>query len=117
MLKPIIKEASVNESERILTKVATRTFFSLWSYPSLYRNVDGGKEVADLTVYFNNTLILFSDKGEVRFQNDRPLDVAWKRWYRGAIKDSAKQLHGAESFIRKHPDRIYLNQKIGRAHV
>jgi hypothetical protein len=111
MLKPIIKEASVNESERILTKVATRTFFSLWSYPSLYRNVDGGKEVADLTVYFNNTLILFSDKGEVRFQNDRPLDVAWKRWYRGAIKDSAKQLHGAESFIRKHPDRIYLNQK------
>ncbi|WLG48624.1 SEC-C domain-containing protein [Pseudomonas sp. FP1742] len=111
VLKPIIKEASVNDSERILTKVATTTFFSLWSYPSLFRDVDGGKEVADLTVYFNNTLILFSDKGEVRFQTDRPTDIAWKRWYRSAVKDSAKQLHGAESFIRKYPDRIYLNQK------
>lgn len=111
MLKPIIKEKSVNASERILTKVATKTFFSLWSYPSLFRNVDGGKEVADLTVFFNNTLILFSDKGEVKFQNDRPTDIAWKRWYRSAIKDSAKQLHGAESFIRNYPDRIFINQK------
>ncbi|WP_122584144.1 SEC-C metal-binding domain-containing protein [Pseudomonas viridiflava] len=110
MLKPIVKEESVNSSERILTKIATNTFFSLWSYPSLFRNVDGGKEVADLTVYFNNNLILFSDKGEVRFQADRPTDTAWRRWYRSAVKNSAKQLHGAESFIRKYPDRIYLNQ-------
>lgn len=111
MLKPIIKEPSVNESERILAKVAEKTFFSLWSYPSLFRDVDNGKELVDLTVYFNNTLILFSDKGEVVFQHDRPVELAWSRWYRAAIKESAKQLHGAESFIRKHPNRIFLNQK------
>lgn len=111
MLKPIVKEAGVNSSERILAKIASKTFFSLWSYPSLYRDVDGGKEVSDLTVYFKNTLILFSDKGEVRFQHDKPVDLAWPRWYRGAVKDSARQLHGAEAFIRNHPDRIFLNQK------
>lgn len=111
MLKPLIKEASVNESERTLARIAEKTFFSLWSYPSLFRDVDRGKELIDLTVFFNNTLILFSDKGHVAFQHDRPTDIAWSRWYRGAIKDSAKQLHGAESFIRNHPNRIYLNQK------
>ncbi|WP_455827807.1 SEC-C metal-binding domain-containing protein [Pseudomonas kilonensis] len=111
MLKPLIKEASVNESERTLARIAEKTFFSLWSYPSLFRDVDRGKELIDLTVFFNNTLILFSDKGHVVFQNDRPTDIAWRRWYRGAIKDSAKQLHGAESFVRNHPNRIFLNQK------
>ncbi|NWD89918.1 SEC-C metal-binding domain-containing protein [Pseudomonas sp. K5002] len=111
MLKPLIKEVSVNESERTLARIAEKTFFSLWSYPSLFRDVDRGKELVDLTVFFNNTLILFSDKGHVAFQSDRPTAIAWSRWYRGAIKESAKQLHGAESFIRNHPNRIFLNQK------
>ncbi len=110
MLEPIIKGISANDSERILDQVATKTFFSLWSYPSLYRDVSGGKEIADLTVYFDNTLILFSDKGEVVYQDNKPIDVAWKRWYRAAISESAKQLHGAESFLRNHPSRIYLDR-------
>lgn len=111
MLKPIIKETSVNNSERILARITEKTFFSLWSYPSLFRNVDRGKELIDLTVFFNNTLILFSDKGQVIFQSDRPTDLAWKRWYRGAVKESAKQLHAAESFVRNYPTRIFLNQR------
>jgi hypothetical protein len=114
MLEPIIKGISANESERVLDQVATKTFFSLWSYPSLYRDVSGGKEVADLTVYFDNTLILFSDKGEVVFQDHKPTDVAWKRWYRAAISESAKQLHGAESFIRNHPSRVFLDRQCQR---
>lgn len=95
MLKPIQKEPSVNESERILSSIATNTFFSLWCYPSLFRSVGKGKELTDLTVYFDNTLILFSDKGHVKFQTHSEIDLAWSRWYRGAVKESAKQLHGA----------------------
>lgn len=110
MLKPLIKEVGVNESERILEKIARETFLSLWAYPSLYRGVGGGKELIDLTVYFENTLILFSDKGEVKFQSDKPIDVAWKRWYRSAVKESAKQLYAAETFIRRYPDRVFLNK-------
>lgn len=112
MLKPIKKEPSVNESERILTKIATNTFFSLWCYPSLFRSVGKGKELTDLTIYFNNTLILFSDKGHVKFQEHNKIDLAWSRWYRSAVKESAKQLHGAESFVRNHPDKIFLNSKL-----
>jgi len=112
MLKPIQKEPSVNESERILSSIATNTFFSLWCYPSLFRSVGKGKELTDLTVYFNNTLILFSDKGHVKFQAHNEIDLAWSRWYRGAVKESAKQLHGAESFVRNHPEKIFLNSKL-----
>ncbi|WP_285421877.1 SEC-C domain-containing protein [Pseudomonas sp. efr-133-TYG-23] len=112
MLKPIIKENSVNESERILARLATKTFFSLWSYPSLFRAVGGGKELIDLTVYFNNTLILFSDKGEVLFQEQNERKLAWSRWYRGAVQDSAKQLYAAEKFIRHSPEKIFINSKL-----
>ncbi|WP_207956446.1 SEC-C domain-containing protein [Pseudomonas fluorescens] len=112
VLKPIRKEPSVNESERILSSIVQNKFFSLWCYPSLFRSVGNGKELADLTIYFNNHLILFSDKGHVKFQDDRDVHIAWKRWYRGAVKESAKQLHGAESFIRNYPHRVFLNNKL-----
>lgn len=112
MLQPILKEPSVNESERTLSAIASNTFFSLWSYPSLFRSVGKGKEFADLTIYFNNTLVIFSDKGHVNFQDESDLQLAWSRWYRSAVKDSAKQLHGAESFVRNHPDKLFLNSKL-----
>ena len=77
MLKPIVKEPSVNESERILARMAENTFLSLWSYPSLFRDVGGGKELIDLTIYFDNNLILFSDKGHVKYKESNPTDLAW----------------------------------------
>lgn len=86
MLKPINKEASANESEKILATIASNTFFSLWCYPSLYRSLGKGKELTDLTVYFNNTVILFSDKGHVKFQEQNDPKLAWSRWYRAAVK-------------------------------
>lgn len=112
MLKPIKKEPSVNESERILASIAKNTFFSLWCYPSLFRSVGKGKELTDLTIYFNGTLILFSDKVHVKFQDHNEIKLAWSRWYRAAVKESAKQLHGAESFVRNHPEKIFLNSKL-----
>ncbi|AYL79995.1 MULTISPECIES: YecA family protein [Pseudomonas syringae group] len=112
MLKPILKEPSVNKSERILSAIVSNTFFSLWCYPSLFRSVGKGKEFADLTIYFNNTLVIFSDKGHVNFQEQHDLQLAWSRWYRAAVKESAKQLHGAEAFVRNHPNRLFLNSKL-----
>jgi len=112
MLKPISKEPSVNDSERILAKISNETFFSLWSYPSLFRSVGKGKELIDLTVYFDNTLILFSDKGQVKYQAHTETYLAWSRWYRSAVKESAKQLHAAEKFVRHSPDQIFLNSKL-----
>lgn len=104
----------VTSSERILSKLARKAFLSLWSYPNVYtdegrKNGKGaGKELCDLFVVFGNDVLLFSDK-DCSFGSHNDVRVAWRRWYKKAIAKSAKQLEGAEKFLREHPTRIYLD--------
>lgn len=67
-------------------------------------------ELCDVLVVFGNDVIVFSDKS-VAFPTHHDLNVAWRRWYRKAIHDSAKQLRGAVKWIRQHPERIYADAK------
>lgn len=114
MLTPIVKQEGTTRTEKHLARIAEDAFFGLWSYPSVYRD-EGiakngiGQEVADLLVLFGTDLIIFSDK-DISFPKHIDIKVAWGRWYRAAIKDSAKQLFGAESFIRNHPGRLFLDK-------
>ncbi len=102
------------QGEEFLSQLGRRTFLSFWSWPNLFRDqgdcVRGGdgKEICDLSVIFDENIILFSDKG-IRFQKERELGVAWPRWARKAIKDSHKQLMGSERWIQQYPDRIFLD--------
>ena len=115
MLKPIVKEKGVNDSERELGKIAESTFLGLWSFPCVYSN-EGiskngiGTELSDLLVYFDNTLIIFSDKN-IDFQDRGELLVAWKRWHKKSVTKSAGQLHGAEKSVLERPNNIYLDKK------
>ena len=112
--EPIRKNKSVTETERYLKKLCDKTFLSLWSYPNVFRDQkDGlnpeGKELCDLLVVFDNHVIIFSDK-RVAFPETGDLGLDWARWYRKAVKESAKQAFGAERWIRKFPDRIFLDR-------
>jgi hypothetical protein len=115
MLKPIVKELGVTEGERYLAKLADSTFIGMWSYPSVYRD-EGfskngvGQETADLLVVFENTLIIFSEK-DISFNGEVDIKIAWPRWCRKAIYESIGQLRGSESFIRKYPNRLFLDKK------
>jgi hypothetical protein len=53
-------------------------------------------------------VVIFSDK-TIAYPNDADADVCWARWYRRAIEQSVKQIRGAERWINKFPDRIYLD--------
>ena len=103
------------ESERALTRLARRAFLSLWSYSNVYTdegrtNGKGdGKELVDLLVVFGNDVLLFSDKA-CAFQTNVDLKIAWPRWYKRAIEKSARQLAGAESFLRRFPERVYVDK-------
>lgn len=103
-------------SEQYLAQLAERTFLSLWSYTNLYtdegrKNGRGdGKELCDLMVVFDKDVLLFSDK-HCEFPEHHDIDIAWARWFKGAIQKSANQLHGAESWIRRFPDRIFLDRR------
>jgi len=95
----------VNASERYLKQLGDRTFLSLWSHANVHRDQGGGKEVADLLVVFGNHVLIFSDK-ECAFPDTGDLDRDWARWYRRAIRNSAKQIWGAEQWIKAHPGRL-----------
>lgn len=110
----IEKAEGVNESERYLQKLCDRTFLSLWSYPSVYRDdfagkITDGKEVCDLLVVFENHIIIFSDK-DCQFPDSGRLEIDWNRWFKKAIQKSAEQAWGAEKWIKKHPDSLFLDR-------
>lgn len=106
----------VNESEHILTNLCRRSFLRLWSQTNIYtdkgfKDAKGGtKELCDALVIFGNDVIVFSDK-HITFQVDKELKVAWPRWYKRAVLDSCRQLHGAKSWLKRFPERAFLDPK------
>jgi SEC-C motif len=114
---PLINPAEgVTASERYLGELCKRSFLSLWSYPGIYRDqgrlvsAGDGKEVCDLLIVFENHIIIFSDK-HCQFPNSGDLQKDWGRWYRRAIRDSAKQVWGAERWIKQFPDCLFLDRE------
>lgn len=110
----------VNDSERYLLSLCKKSFLSLWAHANLHTSHDfrdgkgSAKEFTDVLVVFGNDVIIFSDK-HIKFQNDKDLDIAWKRWYKRAIKESANQLHGAMSWLKRFPDRIFIDAQCTRS--
>ena len=124
--------AGVTPSEKYLYQLASKAFLSLWSYPNLYtdegrindkgsgkelcdlviifddHDKGSGKELCDLVIIFGDHVLLFSDK-HCEYSSDNTTAIAWPRWYRKAILKSARQLVGAESWIRRFPNRIFLD--------
>jgi hypothetical protein len=104
----------VNESERMLMRLCRKSFLSLWAHANLHTAQDmrdgrgSAKEFADVLVIFGNDVIIFSDKN-IQFQADREQNIAWPRWFKRAVTESAIQLHGAMSWLRRFPGRIFLD--------
>lgn len=102
------------ETESRLLTLARKTMLSLWSYPNVYtdegRSGKGaGKELCDLLVVFGNDVILFSDKC-CAFQHHEAVAVAWRRWYTRAVERSANQLVGAEAWLKRFPEKVFLDK-------
>jgi hypothetical protein len=113
MTKQIVKSSGLTPSEQYLAKLCEKSFLSVWSYPNLFndrgrKNGKGsGKELCDLLVIFGKNVIIFSDKSCAFPSGD--IEIAWKRWYRNSIEESVNQVYGAERWIKKFPDRIFLD--------
>jgi hypothetical protein len=110
----------VNESERILTGLCRRTFLRLWSQTNVYtddgfKNGKGAtKELCDALVVFGKDVILFSDK-HVLFNEAKGIKIAWPRWYKKAVFESCRQLHGAKLWLERFPQRAFLDAKCTRS--
>ncbi|URX62087.1 SEC-C domain-containing protein [Luteibacter anthropi] len=115
MLTPIDQNDGVTPRERHLAALARHHLLRLWSYPGLSRREKNGvaQELADLTVVFGDDILLFSDKDET-WSPHPDVMVAWSRWYRRAIEKSAKQLWGAEQYLRRSPNEVYLDPGLNK---
>jgi hypothetical protein len=95
-----------NPTERNLAALAEKTFLNLWTYPNLFRSA--GKELCDLLVVCGDDILIFSDKS-INWSSGADVKVAWPRWYRKAIAESAAQLNGAARYLRDHADQLFLD--------
>ncbi len=106
----------ITDSERLLARLAKKAFLSLWSYSNVFTDEGrtsgrgDGKELCDLLVVFGNDVLLFSDKS-CAYHTDADVEVAWPRWYKRAVEKSAKQLAGAEKFVRAFPHRVFIDKR------
>ena len=113
----IRRNTGSTETERDLALLVDRTFLKIWSYPRPWRRqrnprdkTGDGKELCDLLVVFDQHVIIFSDKN-IAFQTGVDERIAWRRWYRRSIKESAKQIFAAERWIREFPERLYVDSR------
>lgn len=103
------RSEGVTDAERYLKRLCDRSFLSMWSNTGVFNDRGTGQEVCDLLVVFDNHIIIFSDK-DCEFPDTGDIELDWKRWYKKAIKKSADQVYGAERWILKYPDRLFLDQ-------
>ena len=98
-----MKSQGTTRSEKYLGELGKRAFLSLWNYLNLYRSQ--GQELCDMLAVFNGHVFVFSVK-EIAYKQG---EKSWARWYKKAIEESVKQLFGAESWLSRHPDRIFTD--------
>lgn len=104
----IVKSEGVNTTEKILASLCDNVFLKLWAYPNPYNRK--GKELCDVLVVFEDQIYIFSVK-DVKFNEEKDLMTAWKRWKRKAIDASIEQINGAERWIKEHPNEIFLDMQ------
>ena len=112
---PIQKSPQATESERFVAELCGRTFLGLWSYPCVYQDKGAkqtgeGKELCDLLVVFENHILIISDK-RCAFPSTGNSDLDWARWYRHTVLAAAKQLRGAERWIKEYPGRVFVDRQ------
>ena len=91
----------LNETERLVFNLCTKSFLSLWSYANP-QGKTSGKELCDVLVVCEPDVVIFSVK-EIAFSDEGNEEVNQARWFKRAIEDSAKQVYGAERWVDSAP--------------
>lgn len=87
----------MTRSEQFVSWLCHRAFLKLWTHPNPVGKK--GKELCDCLVVCGSHLIIVSVK-EIEYR-DTGDHVGWARWHKAAIDESAKQIWGAERWLRK----------------
>lgn len=97
---------SKSKSEEFLKSLADQTFLKLWAIPNTFYKA--GKEMTDLLIPFGDDIVIISDKAS-DFDPSIPIELAWSRWWGGAVEKSLKQLEGAMRTVKQRPSSVFID--------
>lgn len=103
----------MTESEKFVAELCSMSFLPFWSFPSPIGKK--GKELCDLLVVCENTIIVFSIKDITPSKHEDEI-IVYDRWVKKAIIESVSQIYGAERFLRQE-DTVTLKNSNYKIHL
>lgn len=97
----------MTRTEEFVYNLCNKTFLSLWSFPNPLGKKN--KELCDVLIVCEPDIIIFSVK-EINIKSSGNIELDSERWIERAITSSAKQIYGAERFI-KNSEKVILKDK------
>lgn len=97
-------------SERYVASLCQKSFLPFWNFPNPVGKKN--KELCDVLVVCGNYVIIISVK-DIRMSNHSDENVRYERWVKKAIEDSAKQIYGAERFL-KTVNEVYAKNRTNK---
>lgn len=94
-------------SEKYVTNLCQKSFLPFWNFPNPIGKKN--KELCDVLVVCGNYILIISVK-DIRVSSHTDKEVQYERWVKKAVEDSAKQIYGAERFL-KTVDEVYAKNR------
>lgn len=94
-------------SEKYVSELCKKSFLPFWSFPNPIGKK--GKELCDVFVVCDNTIIIISVK-DISVSEHTDERIQYDRWVKKAVLDSTDQIYGAERFL-KTVNEVYSKDK------
>lgn len=95
-------------SEQYVADLCQKSFLPFWNFPNPIGKKN--KELCDVLVVCGNYILIISVK-DIRVSSHTDKKVQYERWVKKAVEDSAKQIYGAERFLKTTDYLFTKNRK------
>lgn len=95
-------------SEKYVANLCRKSFLPFWSFPNPIGKKN--KELCDVLIVCGNYILIVSVK-DIQVSNHNDENIQYERWVKKAVEDSAKQIYGAERFLKNTDDLFARNRK------
>lgn len=97
-------------SEQYVADLCQKSFLPFWNFPNPIGKKN--KELCDVLVICGNYILIISVK-DIRVSSHTDKKVQYERWVKKAVEDSAKQIYGAERFL-KTTNEVYAKNRTNK---
>ena len=97
-------------SEQYVADLCQKSFLPFWNFPNPIGKKN--KELCDVLVICGNYILIISVK-DIRVSSHTDKKVQYERWVKKAVEDSAKQIYGAERFL-KTANEVYAKNRTNK---